>query len=54
MRYNYIMGILAHILIIAGLGAMGALWAFAFAGMLATVWDSALEPLMNIVREKLK
>ena len=47
------MGILEQTLIIGGIGALGALWAFAFAGMVATVWDSALEPLMNIVREKL-
>jgi len=34
-----------EIMILAGLGAVGAVWAFSIAGMLHVAWETTLKPL---------
>jgi hypothetical protein len=44
---NYYRMTFDEIMIIAGLGAVGALWAFSMAGMLHVVWETTLKPLSD-------
>jgi Na+/alanine symporter len=46
------MDILQQALMIAGLGALGALWVFAIMGMLQVGWESLLGPLSQIIRDR--
>ena len=44
---NYYRMTFEELMIIAGLGTVGALWALSIAGMLQVAWETTLKPLSD-------
>jgi len=44
--------IIEDVIIIAGLGAVGALWIFSLAGMLHVAWETTLKPIADCIKKR--